>query len=259
MTEPAIPVLRRMLVAGAARHLSEAFALNRPAFTEGSMRAYLVLGAVVGVLHAAQVGTLRGDPGKDTQAERIARLIQQLGDDDFDTREAATRALGAIGVPALAALRKATSSPDLEVRRRATRISQAITEAAARAELARLQGTWAVASYEIEGKRLPGKDRRSTMTITGDKWVAKWARDDGGVQVESGILKIANPEKGSFAVDFVHLDGPHKGSTVFAIARVDRDTFKFCYHVRAEARPTGFVTKAGDTSCGLVTLNDQKK
>jgi uncharacterized protein (TIGR03067 family) len=224
------------------------------------MRTYVVVGTVVGVILAAQAGTLRGDPGKETDADKIARLIRQLGDDAFAKREAASKELEAIGAPALAALRKAAaSSDDLEIRRRAERITDAIAEATAKAELAKLQGVWTVASYEVEGKQLPGKDKRSTMTITGDKWVLKWAKEDGGVQVESGILKIVNPEKGPVAVDFVHLDGPHKGSTVFAIGRVDGDTFKFCYHVRAEARPTEFVTKAGDTSCGLVTFNHQKK
>jgi uncharacterized protein (TIGR03067 family) len=224
------------------------------------MRAYLVVGAVVGVILAAQAGTLRGDPGKETEAGKIVRLIRQLGDDAFAKREAASKELEAIGALALAALRKAAaSSDDPEIRWRAKRIGEAVTAGAARAELTRLQGVWTVASYEIEGKQLPGMDRRSTMTITGDRWVAKWARQDGGVQVESGTLKIVNPDKAPLAVDFMHLGGPHKGSTVFAISQVDSGTFKFCYHVRAEARPTGFVTRAGDTSCGLVTYNRQKK
>ncbi len=223
------------------------------------MRAYLIVGAVVGVILAARPGPLRGDPGKETDAQRIARLIKQLGDDAFRKREAAAKELESMGALALAALRHAASSDDAEIRRRAERIGNRIAEAAAKAELAKLQGVWTVASYEVEGKQLPGKDKRSTLTITGDRWVARWARGDGGVQVESGILKIVSPEKVPLAVDFVHLDGPHKGSTVFAIGRVDRDTFRFCYRDRAEDRPTGFATKAGDTRCGLVTFNHQHK
>jgi uncharacterized protein (TIGR03067 family) len=223
------------------------------------MRAYVVVGAVVGVILAVQAGTSRGDPGKETDTERIVRLIKQLGDGAFARREAASKELEAIGAPALAALRKvAGSSDDAEVRLRAKRIDARVVEAAAKSELAKLQGVWTVVSYEVEGKQLPGKDKRSTMTITGDKWVAKWFKDEGG-EVESGILKIVNPEKSPLAVDFVHLDGPHKGSTVFAIGRVDRDTFRFCYRDRAEDRPTEFVTKAGDTRCGLVAFNHQKK
>jgi RNA polymerase sigma factor (sigma-70 family) len=53
------------------------------------------------------------DPG------RIAALVRQLGDDAFAKREAASKELQAIGVPALAALNKAKASDDPEVRRRA--------------------------------------------------------------------------------------------------------------------------------------------
>jgi hypothetical protein len=56
-------------------------------------------------------------PGADDAADaaRIARLVRQLGSDDFDEREAATKELEAIGEPALAPLRKAAA--DLTNRR----------------------------------------------------------------------------------------------------------------------------------------------
>ena len=41
---------------------------------------------------------------------RIDRLIQQLGSDDFEAREAASKALWDIGEPALPALREATKA-----------------------------------------------------------------------------------------------------------------------------------------------------
>jgi WD40 repeat protein len=74
----------------------------------------------------ALLGALRGDPDRVKEADRIAGLIEQLGDDSFEQREAASKRLEAIGKPALAALRKAASSPNLEVRRRAQRAFQAI-------------------------------------------------------------------------------------------------------------------------------------
>src|SRR5260370_3867591 len=52
-------------------------------------------------------------------ATEIERLVKQLGDDDFDTRETATKRLKEIGEPALDALRKAATNDDAEVRRRA--------------------------------------------------------------------------------------------------------------------------------------------
>src|SRR4051812_11781249 len=66
-------------------------------------------------------------PAGPSRAE-VARLITQLGDDDFDTREAATERLKEIGEPALDALHEATTSDDLEVRRRARRIIPAVED-----------------------------------------------------------------------------------------------------------------------------------
>jgi hypothetical protein len=59
-------------------------------------------------------------PSKPPDAKTIAALIAQLGSENFQERQAATRSLEAIGRPALAALRKATvKHDDAEVRARA--------------------------------------------------------------------------------------------------------------------------------------------
>src|SRR4051794_5552289 len=65
-------------------------------------------------------------PPAGPSGAEIGRLIEKLGDDDFDVREAATERLMLAGEPALAALRKALSSDDLEVRRRARRIVDSV-------------------------------------------------------------------------------------------------------------------------------------
>src|SRR5438309_2064580 len=52
----------------------------------------------------------------------IARLVKQLGDDEFMKREDATTRLKEIGEPALDALQQAKTSNDAEVRRRAAEI-----------------------------------------------------------------------------------------------------------------------------------------
>src|SRR5262245_26279655 len=59
-------------------------------------------------------------PDKPADAQAIAALIAQLGSENFQERQAATRSLEAIGRPALAALREAANnSADAEVSRRA--------------------------------------------------------------------------------------------------------------------------------------------
>jgi HEAT repeat protein len=56
--------------------------------------------------------------------EQIEKLIKQLGDDSFDVREKATKALVEIGAPALPLLRKAAAdtNADIEIRNRAKAI-----------------------------------------------------------------------------------------------------------------------------------------
>jgi hypothetical protein len=61
---------------------------------------------------------VQGDENSD--ASKIAKLIEELGSDTFAVRQKAAEALDAIGEPALEALRKAASSKDAETRKRAT-------------------------------------------------------------------------------------------------------------------------------------------
>lgn len=77
----------------------------------------LLLGAVGGTLLWADEPT---PPAAD--AERIAALINQLGNDEFTLRETATEELTKIGVPAFAALEAAGKNPDREIRYRSQRI-----------------------------------------------------------------------------------------------------------------------------------------
>jgi formylglycine-generating enzyme required for sulfatase activity len=63
---------------------------------------------------------------KEPDAAAIALLIDHLGSPKFTEREKATKALQAIGLPALHALRKASKGSIPEVSRRATRLAEII-------------------------------------------------------------------------------------------------------------------------------------
>jgi hypothetical protein len=163
------------------------------------MRTYMVVAAVVGTILAAQPGTLRGGPGNETRTEKIASLIDQLGDDGFASREAGSAELVAIGEPALSLLRHAAaSSHDLEIRWRAEHIVQAV--------LARTLpvGTWnvkfsngvtEVCKIARDGEVLvdePQRRSRGTVVVQGgsavmrfdDDRVERWTRDGERLVVE---------------------------------------------------------------------------
>src|SRR5262245_6531410 len=87
-----------------------------------------LLPALLALACSAILGSaaIRGEDTKMTGPAKspadIERLIKQLGSDDFNEREAASKALETVGDPALEALRKAAAgNPDAEIRHRAER------------------------------------------------------------------------------------------------------------------------------------------
>jgi len=91
------------------------------------MRTGMLMCAVAVLSLAAAVGAPQADLSKEARSDRVAMLIEQLGDDEFDRREEATQELDTIGHLALDALRKAADSRDAEVQQRADRLIEAIT------------------------------------------------------------------------------------------------------------------------------------
>ena len=103
----------------------------------------------------------------------IARLIKQLGDNDFEKRESATARLKEIGEPALDVLHKAMTSNDPEVRRRAEELVAGIERKLSEEQM-RLSGhTEAVyrVCVSADGKRL--------LTSSADKTLRLWDTDTG--------------------------------------------------------------------------------
>jgi hypothetical protein len=82
---------------------------------------------------AADKPAPKAEPAPDDKA--IARLIEQLGSDTFEDREAAQKALDAIGAPALKALQEASKAGDAEVRKRAAALAERISTRAVTAEV----------------------------------------------------------------------------------------------------------------------------
>ncbi|HJZ57145.1 MAG TPA: hypothetical protein VKE74_19400 [Gemmataceae bacterium] len=86
-----------------------------------SLAAVAALGLLAGSLLAI-------DDPPPASADDITALVAQLGNVDFAKREAAEKALSAIGEPALPAIRAACASENPEVARRAERLVARITQ-----------------------------------------------------------------------------------------------------------------------------------
>ncbi|HZT83348.1 MAG TPA: hypothetical protein VFA26_24165 [Gemmataceae bacterium] len=93
---------------------------------------WLPLALLLG-LGLASVGGVRTTAADKADADRIAKLIQQLGSDSYAERSRAAKDLEGIGAPALQALKKAAASDDLEVRKAAEALVKKI-EARAQVE-----------------------------------------------------------------------------------------------------------------------------
>ncbi len=165
----------------------------------------MLLRFILGAGIAIGVTLFTGPPA--AADEQVGRLIAQLGSKQFAEREAASAALDALGEPALASLRKARTSEDAEISRRAeglvARIERRVESARllepkrvrlvyqearvleALADAARQTGL----PLEFEGDRTP-LSRRTLTLDTGD--VSVWEALDQFKQA-AGLAERLTP------------------------------------------------------------------
>ena len=108
-------------------------------------------------------------------------------------------------------------------------------------ELEKLQGTWTLISYEMDGKQVRGEDEEHTFTFVGDKWIGK----DGGQLVQAGTIKRIEVKDKFNTMDLLITEGVNAGATAVAIYVIEGDTLKYIV-TTGSTRPTEFATKEGD-------------
>jgi WD40 repeat protein len=105
--------------------------------------------------------------------KEIERLVKQLGDDEFEKREEATRRLKEVGEPALDALYKAAASDDAEARRRARAILPGIEDKVYGEPLCLTGHTSYVCRVVVSA------DGKRVLTSSDDKTLRLWDADTG--------------------------------------------------------------------------------
>jgi uncharacterized protein (TIGR03067 family) len=204
------------------------------------MCRYTFRGGMLGMVILIATGTALSDSDKETVAARITRLIEQLGDDRFAQREAASKELEAMGERALAALRKAAASrDDPEIKRRAEQIIQMFAGKVTKRELEKLQGNWYLISYETDGKQIKGEDKAHVFIIEGDKWSIQV----GGQVFQAGTVQRIELKEKFNAIDLLIVEGGVIRATAVSIYSLEGQSFKYLNGI---TRPTEFVTKEGD-------------
>jgi uncharacterized protein (TIGR03067 family) len=199
---------------------------------------------VVGVALLAVSGGPPADPPSEPVADRVARLVRQLGDKNYAKREAASKELDAIGEPARDALTKAVAGGDAEVGRRARTVLDSLDvrarAAAAKADLAKLQGTWYAVLVQYQGTNL-GEDRTDTITYEGTRYVQR----KGGYVFAEGTFEIVDATARPKRIDYVLTAGASKGFQVRGIYTLDGEDHAICTIQVPAGPPAEFSGKAG--------------
>lgn len=132
---------------------------------------------------------------------------------------------------------------------------------AAKADMAKMQGTWQMVSAEIKGNKLPAEETaKITRVIKGDKYEVR-----RGEQVLNQGSMTLDPGKKPKTID-AHIevtdeDGKKKSVKILGIYELDGDTMKTCLASPEKDRPTDFVSKDDNEQNVFVwkRVKDEKK
>jgi uncharacterized protein (TIGR03067 family) len=109
------------------------------------------------------------------------------------------------------------------------------------AELAKLQGTWAMVSAERDGQPMP------RSSITGAKRIAKG--DETTVLINGAVFLSArmsvDPSRKPKAIDYLITSGTNRGKTQLGIYELDGGRLTLCFAKPNKDRPRDFSADAG--------------
>ena len=123
---------------------------------------------------------------------------------------------------------------------------------AAKAEIAKWQGTWRAVSMEHDGKQTPSEKLKPIkLTVEGNKY-----HFQNGDFSEHGSYRF-DPSQQPKALDIVVGEGDDKGKTYLVIYKVDADELTICLESENKHRPQAFTGKEG-TGCVLEVWQREK-
>ena len=115
----------------------------------------------------------------------------------------------------------------------------------AKSDLEKLQGTWQMIAFEMDGRSIPPGS--ASIVIKGNKFTSL----SMGAQYEGTMVVDSTSKPKTFDVKFNK--GPHKGETSLGIYELRGKTWKICIGLTGVKRPTKFAAEPG-TGHALETL-----
>jgi uncharacterized protein (TIGR03067 family) len=116
-----------------------------------------------------------------------------------------------------------------------------------KAEMKKLEGTWATVSLTFDGKKVPDEKAKAvTFTMKAD---GTWTMTDG--KDTWGGTYTADPSKKPKTGQFIGTTGKFKDSTTLDLYELDGDNLTFCYVIvptgkeSSKERPTKLESKEG--------------
>ncbi len=108
-------------------------------------------------------------------------------------------------------------------------------------DLAKLQGTWALVTMEVDGEAVPPENFRDwNSNYEGNKLTLR-----AGETIRRRGVVTLEPSRKPKAINTWDQDGPFEDQTVPGIYEIDGDVLRLCFARPGEDRPKEFTTKDG--------------
>ena len=104
-------------------------------------------------------------------------------------------------------------------------------------DLEKLQGTWNIVEFELDGRKMPAGESKIVVNGTSFTTIAMGAQYEGTVALDTA----AAPK----TFDLHFNQGPEKGNVSLGIYELDGDAWTICIGLTGRSRPQKFATEAG--------------
>ena len=115
-------------------------------------------------------------------------------------------------------------------------------EEAIKNERKKFEGTWRVASLEVNGEKSHPEDLKNIRVVNGND--GTWSIRVNGEEVTKGTSQI-DPTKKIKTIDFTPTVGDDKGKQFRGIYELGDNTRKLCFATAEKGRPTDFSANPG--------------